>query len=729
MKKSYTLYKSLLRSRETILGRLIILSLTILLVPLTAWSQPGNLDTTFSNDGKVTYNFDVEQGSSSQAESRGVALLNDGRILSAGSVSDTDSVDIALSLLNPDGSLDTAFGANDGTAGLQSVGFETDTAIDIESLLILADDSILTGGLVSGDPDGAIIAKFDSTGSIDTSFGNFAGAFAGPVVNTNFRIVDMVSQSDGKIVAALRSNGLDPVDQQFVVVRFLADGNLDTTFGNQGTSVIDVDVTSSDVNRPEYSQNLFLQKNKIIVSGETSDNPTMIRLNSDGSLDNSFGVNGIFTLDTNNPYDAVDLSQQSNGSIILTGKLRLGKQGQETFLLRTDPDGNLDSSFAGGSGVFSQEVFGADNPTATSIQTNDKILVAGYSSSESFTLFRMASDGTIDNTFGNGGSVEADLGSSTDEAYALSLQTNGKIVLSGRSGDDFAIVRFLGGAPNADLSVVKEPSLESVAIGTEFNYTFTINNAGPGQANNILLSDTLPVELSYISCSAPTGICNFNGSDFTAEFSQLSPGNSHTVTLTVELDVATSPGEEIQNFASVLGDENDPDMKNNSSSTSVTALAAPEALRFYLHGFDIPGTANGFTMDFSPPSPPAALALNLATAPSWYSEPSLDGSFVSGDFILQFPCSLGIGLATTYDLQRTALDGSNPETIGSKTQPLQVCTGTQTISIPVGNAEEFDEERLRLRISTLLGLSINLDLGENVWLDTTEFTESTDTPF
>ncbi len=163
--------------------------------------------------------------------------------------------------------------------------------------------------------------------------------------------------------------------------------------------------------------------------------------------------------------------------------------------------------------------------------------------------------------------------------------------------------------------------------------------------------------------------------------------------------------------------------QEDSDSDGIGDACDAQKLRFYLHGYDVPGTAGGFTMDLNPASPPSPLSLNLASAPKWYSEPALEGEFEAGNFLLQFPCSLGIGLATTYALHRTELDGSSADAIGSTTQPLQVCTGTQTISIPVSSTEVFDDERLRLRISTLLGLSINLDLGAEVWLETTEFTE------
>ncbi|WP_250460414.1 DUF11 domain-containing protein [Microbulbifer litoralis] len=282
----------------------------------------------------------------------------------------------------------------------------------------------------------------------------------------------------------------------------------------------------------------------------------------------------------------------------------------------------------------------------------------------------------------------------------------------------------------ADLAITKEASADTVIVGTQFDYTLTIENAGPDNAEQVELVDMLPAELTYVSCStggAPGSSCELlaDGETFTAALGTIDSGASRDVTLTVELDESTPVGTEVVNGANVQSpDADDPDKKNNIDSASVIAAAAPEPLTYYLHGFDVAGTANGFTMDMNAPSPPQPLNLNLINAPKWYSDPALDGSFAAGDYELSFPCSLGIGVATTYALHRTDIDGSNPELMASLTQPLQVCTGFQTITIPVRSVEALDDERLRLRISTLLGLSLTLDLGEDVKLVTPEFTEA-----
>lgn len=278
---------------------------------------------------------------------------------------------------------------------------------------------------------------------------------------------------------------------------------------------------------------------------------------------------------------------------------------------------------------------------------------------------------------------------------------------------------------DADLSLTLEPSIETVFPGTQFEYQFSILNSGPGDAEFVgVFSDFLPAELNYIDC-LPQGAmsCGLDSKEqrFVADFATLPSGLGTVVTLIVELDESTPPDTTITLNAGVNSINDDPDEQNNSDSATITAASSAEPLTFHLHGFDISGTADGFTMDANPPSAPQPLALNLINAPKWYSESALSGNFAAGDFELSFPCSLGIGLATTYALHRTDLDGSNPELMTSLTQLLQICSGMQTITIPTSSTEVFDNERLRLKISTLLSLSLTLDLGEDVKLVTPEF--------
>ncbi|WP_432720780.1 YncE family protein [Jeongeupia wiesaeckerbachi] len=150
------------------------------------------------------------------------------------------------------------------------------------------------------------------------------------------------------------------------------------------------------------------------------------------------------------------------------------------------------------------------------------------------------------------------------------------------------------------------------------------------------------------------------------------------------------------------------------------APPAPHTLRFYLHGSDIPGTAGGHTMNQTAPA--AGNGPLLLGPQSWLSNPVLTGSFPAGsNFQLSIPCS--INLLASYTLAKTDTNGGNASTLGSTSQLLGSCSGgKQTVSIPVTNAANFAGQRLKLTISSLLSLPLNLPIGSNTYLEATGFT-------
>ena len=117
------------------------------------------------------------------------------------------------------------------------------------------------------------------------------------------------------------------------------------------------------------------------------------------------------------------------------------------ILIRYTSDGILDTSFgpSGGGIVQTNMGSGDDYAQALKIQSDDKIIIAGRSSSNDFAIIRFTADGELDTTFGPDGGVTTPIGSGQDWAYALSIQSDGKIVLAGRADtglDNFALARY-----------------------------------------------------------------------------------------------------------------------------------------------------------------------------------------------------------------------------------------------------------------------------------------------
>ena len=233
-----------------------------------------------------------------------------------------------------------------------------------------------------------------------------------------------------------------------------ADGDLDTSFGTGGK------VVTSFLGQDDFVRSVAIQSDgKIVVAGETKngtyDEFALARYNPDGTLDTSFGNSGgkMITNSNNNGDHARSVAIQSDGKIVLAGAG--DNTGNDDFALyRYNTDGSLDSSFGTGGKVFTAVGSGNDFAESVAIQSDGKIVVAGYSyngSNDDFALVRYNTDGSLDTSFDSDGKVTTDVGSGSDVANSVAIQSDGKIVAAGNSKNgnyrDFALVRYAGTPP------------------------------------------------------------------------------------------------------------------------------------------------------------------------------------------------------------------------------------------------------------------------------------------
>ncbi len=250
---------------------------------LTRHTEAGELDPSFGNGGIVQ----TDVGST--ADYAHALAMHEGKILVAG---ETKLARYELQ----DGSLDSSF----GTGGIVASEFDADAywqAITIEAHENAPDKIVVVGvGLVpgSGGYDLAV-ARYLSDGTPDTTFG------IGGLVLTDFggnaydNAYDVAIQDDGNIVVV---GFTDFPERQFTVGRYLPDGTLDPTFGSGGK------VLTPILNSAEARSMDIQDDGKIVVSGfangGSGNQIALARYNTDGSLDETFGVTA------NNPPDAVD---------------------------------------------------------------------------------------------------------------------------------------------------------------------------------------------------------------------------------------------------------------------------------------------------------------------------------------------------------------------------------------------------------------------------------------
>jgi uncharacterized delta-60 repeat protein len=261
-------------------------------------------------------------------------------------------------------------------------------------------------------------------------------------------------QSDGKIIAAGIVDLFFPPPGRsvsaFGLVRYNQDGSLDTTFGMQGI------VTTDLSERPDIATALAIQSDgKIIAAGQAGTGPNpfsvaLVRYNRDGSLDMGFGIGGKVITDFSGPYESASaLAIQSDGRIIAAGVAYasvLSTSG-DFFLVRYESDGSLDRSFGIDGKVTTDWSGGFDCAKALAILSDGRIVAAGSACSDSRgpcygALARYNKDGLLDTTFGFGGKVTTDI-----RVNALAIQSDGKIIAAGGSQSaesfaDFGLVRY-----------------------------------------------------------------------------------------------------------------------------------------------------------------------------------------------------------------------------------------------------------------------------------------------
>ena len=176
----------------------------------------------------------------------------------------------------------------------------------------------------------------------------------------------------------------------------------------------------------------------------------LVRLNSNGSLDNSFDGDGIATTDIGLQHNyARDIAIQNDGKIVLAGNRQVGTI-NDFALVRYNTNGSLDNTFDGDGVVITDAVLGNGIMEAVSVQNNGQILVAGSSSNGNngdFALARYNANGNLDNTFDGDGIATYDLeNGSSESGHAMQIQANriylaGDISAAGRS--DFALIAVL----------------------------------------------------------------------------------------------------------------------------------------------------------------------------------------------------------------------------------------------------------------------------------------------
>ncbi|MBL8180939.1 MAG: carboxypeptidase regulatory-like domain-containing protein [Blastocatellia bacterium] len=279
---------------------------------------------------------------------------------------------------------------------------------------------------------------YGAPGDLDLTFG-VRGGFATTdlgALQLDERSFDTAIQSDGKIVVVgYRESETLPSFREHLVVRFNADGSLDTTFSGDGWFTI------ADVGQLGTSYAVVIQPDgKIVVGGGAgigSSTAFIFRLEPDGDPDTTFSGDGVQTVIATGCVLSMALA--SDGKIIASTYYNGGAfpSGYLTYVLRLNSDGTLDNTFDSDgkrliNDVLSQTVH---YPYGTALQSDGKIVVAGQTGSNTtfydLAMVRLETNGSFDLSFDGDGVVRTQLATQETTARSVIVQSDGKIVVSG----------------------------------------------------------------------------------------------------------------------------------------------------------------------------------------------------------------------------------------------------------------------------------------------------------
>lgn len=398
-------------------------------------AQDGSLDNTFDTDGKLTTAIgtfdDAAYAIAVKEDPLNPTNFAARKILVAGQTFNGANYDFLLMQYLNDGSLDNSFGVNGIVT--TSIGSFDDKA---RSIAIQTDGKIVLGGFSNdGIKDNFALVRYLSNGAIDSTF-NGVGIVTTSIGNTGENINSIAIQNDGSIFAAGFTQSGTNMD--FAVAKYQSNGILDSSFDNDGYIVTPI---GSSI---EYANKVIVQADgKIIVFGASLQSGNydfaMVRYNNDGSYDNTFNSNGFIT-----PYFSGNFNEYGNTAILQTdGKILIAGMNNSTFndfiVGRINTDGSMDNSF--GSNGFAVTDFGTSTDYGEAIdmtlQPDNKIIVAGLRNmgvALDFAVVRYDQNGLLDLSFDTDGMLNTDFGGD-DQGRATIMQSDGKILVAGSSHD------------------------------------------------------------------------------------------------------------------------------------------------------------------------------------------------------------------------------------------------------------------------------------------------------
>ena len=341
------------------------------------------------------------------------------------------------------GDLDRGF----GNGGKQTLNFDPGPGVNDDSASAIAvypDGRYVVAGTAHVGSDEFGIVRYNPDGTRDTGFGTQGNGVV--LANNGFfhdRATDVLIQPDGKIVVTGYCFGDD-----FFTIRLNANGTLDNSFGSGGKAVLDF------AGKNDQAHGVHLQGDKIVVTGWATNASeakefAAARYLSNGQLDTSYGTAGKVMIAMGTDADGNGSTIQPDGKVVIAGRVLTSPGVYGVGLARLTTTGALDPTFGSGGKVLTS--FGPKDETLDSVamQPNGKLVAVGNAKWGTYfdtAALRLNPDGSRDGSFGTNGQLRISMSLDNDLGHAVLVKPDGKIVLAGGAYDgnayDFYIARL-----------------------------------------------------------------------------------------------------------------------------------------------------------------------------------------------------------------------------------------------------------------------------------------------
>lgn len=308
-----------------------------------------------------------------------------------------------------------------------------------QSVAVQADGKILVAGFsahegVSGTTYDYSVARFNANGTLDTTFGDYGRALVDAQVSFENEKYSLAVQGDGSIlVSSPYFDGTGNYD----VIRLSSSGLPDAEFNANAQASIPDNIGRS------YGAVSVAENGAVLVTTVGPDNLNMVRLNADGTPDERFGDHGYLTFASPAEWgsDAVQVRVLANGQLLVAGNLF--QDAYPYAVMRVNTDGSLDTRFGhDGMVTFDSSVLSYGDGGIT-VQPDGKIVLSGNSYEyDAAHIVRLTADGRYDTLFGTGGVASIPFLGEFGSAHSATVLADGKIIVGATTDSNYSVIRL-----------------------------------------------------------------------------------------------------------------------------------------------------------------------------------------------------------------------------------------------------------------------------------------------